>query len=300
VTRADRIAGSMYGAAIGDALGSAFEFIDAATIHRTLGMPFVLGYRSALPGSLLHPRKPGRPTDDTAMALSVASAIASGEPLTAEIFARRFLEDLERGKGRFADMFWGGDPGGATTRALSRLGYGADAAMCGHSEDGGNGAAMRVHPVGFLADRNEVLRVAVIQARVTHGHPTAIAAAQAVAVLVHDELVGREPSADPPAGIDDETFVATWRAMHRDIIFGQPLPAQLRNIAMSGWATPARTRSRSLSLSPASPRERSLRRWHPAATRIPSAASPVRSSAPATVFAPSRFAGSRVCRVARW
>jgi ADP-ribosylglycohydrolase len=95
----------MYGAAIGDALGSAFEFIDAATIHRTLGTPFVSEYRSALPGSLLHPRKPGRPTDDTAMALCVASAIVSGEPLTAEIFARRFLEDLERGKGRFADMF---------------------------------------------------------------------------------------------------------------------------------------------------------------------------------------------------
>ena len=50
VTRADGVAGSMYGAAIGDALGSAFEFVDAATIQQTLGEPFVWEYWPALPG----------------------------------------------------------------------------------------------------------------------------------------------------------------------------------------------------------------------------------------------------------
>jgi ADP-ribosylglycohydrolase len=84
-----------------------------------------------------------------------------------------------------------------------------------------------------------VLRVAALQARLTHGHPAAIAAAQAVAVLVHDALSGREPSIDPPAGIDDEMFITTWRAMHHDVIIGGRLPSQLRNIAMSGWATVA-------------------------------------------------------------
>ena len=239
MTRADRIAGCLYGAAIGDALGAAFEFVDAATIHRLLHEPFVWDYRASVAGSLLHPREPGRPTDDTAMALSVAGAITSGEPLTAELFARRFLSDLHRGTGRFGGMFWGGGPGGATTRALSRLRAAADPARCGHPEDGGNGAAMRAHPVGFLSERDEVQRVGALQARVTHGHPAAVAAAQAVAVLVHDALAGRAPSLDPPAGVDDATFVATWEAMHRDVIVGGPLPVQLRNIAMSGWATVA-------------------------------------------------------------
>ena len=239
MTRADRIAGSMYGAAIGDALGSAFEFIDAATIHRTLREPFVWDYRPAEHGSLLHPREPGRPTDDTAMALSVAATVACDEPLTAELFARRFLTDLERDKGRFSEMFWRGGPGGATTRALSRLRAGADPISCGHAEDGGNGAAMRVHPVGFLSDRDSVLKVAALQARVTHGHPAAVAAAQTVAVLVHDAISGREPSLELPIGIDDATLAATWRAMHRDVIIGGPLPPHLRNIAMSGWATVA-------------------------------------------------------------
>jgi ADP-ribosylglycohydrolase len=239
VTRADRIAGSLYGAAIGDALGSAYEFIDAATIYRFVGEPFVWDYRAAVPGSLLHPRAPGRPTDDTAMALSVASALASREPETSALFAGRFLTDLHRETGRFRNMFWGGGPGGATTRALSRLRAGADPAVCGHVDDGGNGAAMRVHPVGFLRDRDAVLRVAALQARVTHGHPATIAAAQAVALVVHDALAGREPSVDPPPGIENETLSATWVAMHQGIVIGGPLPPHLRNIAMSGWATVA-------------------------------------------------------------
>jgi ADP-ribosylglycohydrolase len=241
MTRGDRIAGSMYGAAIGDALGSAFEFIDAATIHRALGEPFVWDYRPAERGSLLHPREPGRPTDDTAMALSVAATVACGEPLTAELFARRFLTDLERGKGRFSKLFWDGGPGGASTRALSRLRAGAEPATCGHAEDGGNGAAMRAHPIGFLSDRDAVLRVAALQACVTHGHPAAIAAAQAVAVLVHDAISGRESSIGPPPGIDDPTFLATWRAMHcgAGVSGDEALPTHLRNIAMSGWATVA-------------------------------------------------------------
>lgn len=239
MTRAERIAGSLYGAAIGDALGSAFEFVDAASIEGALGEPFVRDYRPALAGSLLYPRAPGRPTDDTAMALCVAAAIASGEPLTAKVFAVHFSADLDRATGRFGAMFWGGGPGGATVRALARLERGVDPATCGHIDDGGNGAAMRAHPVGVLADRNEVLRVAAMQARVTHGHPAAVAAAQAVAVLVHDALGGAKPSVEPPIGIGDETFLTTWRAMHRNLSGGGPLPAHLRNIAMSGWATVA-------------------------------------------------------------
>ncbi len=100
--------------------------------------------------------------------------------------------------------------------------------------DGGNGAAMRAHPVGFLADRNDVLRVAAIQARVTHGHHAAVAAAQAVALLVHDALAGRPPSVDPPAGIGDTTFVTTWRGLHAGIAAGRPLPPHLQNVAMLG------------------------------------------------------------------
>jgi ADP-ribosylglycohydrolase len=233
---ADRIDGCLFGAAIGDALGSAFEFVTADDIERHVGSGIVTTYHAAMPGSLLHPRKPGYPTDDTAMALSVAGAIASGEPLTAALFAERFLRDLDRRDGRYGAMFWGGGPGGACTRALARLRAGAAPERGGHPEDGGNGAAMRAHPVGFLADRDRVIEVGAVQARVTHGHPGAVAAAQAVAVLVYDALHDAPLSPDVPAGIDEPTFTASWRDLHAYVESGATrLPPRLRNVAMSGW-----------------------------------------------------------------
>jgi ADP-ribosylglycohydrolase len=57
-------------------------------------------------------------------------------------------------------MFRDGDPGDATVQALRRLRLGAMPATNGH---GGNGAAMRAHPIGCLRDRQTVLQVAAIQ-----------------------------------------------------------------------------------------------------------------------------------------
>jgi ADP-ribosylglycohydrolase len=237
---ADRIAGALFGAAIGDALGSAFEMLRYDDIERQLGAPFALDYRPGARGSLLAGRAPGEPTDDTAMALSVAFALAGGEPPSAALFARCFLADLERGRGRFAAMFWDGAPGGATTQALRRLQRGAPAERNGHPDDGGNGAAMRAHPAGALPDRNEAARVAALQAEVTHGHPAAIAAAQAVAVLVHDAIAGKAASSEVPDGITEPSFTAAWHAAHRELdLRDGRLPSHLRNAAMSGWATVA-------------------------------------------------------------
>jgi ADP-ribosylglycohydrolase len=240
-TRPDRIAGCMYGAAIGDAIGAAFEFVPSDTIQRHLGSPYAREYTRAMPGSLLHPREAAMPTDDTAMALCVADVVLGGDAPTPAAFAQAFLRDLDRTRGRYGRMFWTGGPGGATTRALTRLGRGTDPATCGHPDDGGNGAAMRAHPVGFLRDRDAVLAVAAVQARVTHGHPTAIAAAQAVAVIVHDALSGAEASTQAPRDIDDGTFLDAWRAAHAgdEPEPGRALPRHLRDAGMSGWETVA-------------------------------------------------------------
>ncbi len=238
-TRIDRIAGTMFGAAIGDALGSAFEMLGNDAIERALGSAFALDFRRALRGSLLYPRASGQPTDDTALALSLAFTLTCGEPLNADLCAKRFLADLDRKQGAFAVMFWQGGPGGATTRALRGLQRGTAPENNGHPNDGGNGAAMRAHPVGCLRDRDTVLRVAAMQAKVTHGHPAAVAAAQAVAVLVYDGIAGVPASDDLPAGIEDPSFATAWHNAHRDLVRGERLPAHLRNVAMSGWETVA-------------------------------------------------------------
>jgi ADP-ribosylglycohydrolase len=136
-------------------------------------------------------------------------------------------------------MFWTGGPGGATTRALRRLMGGADPATCGHPEDGGNGTAMRGHPVGVLRERDDVLRVAAVQSKVTHGHPGATAAAQAIAALVWDALNDRPLDERIPEGIDDRDLTEAWRATHRDAPHGERLPAHLRSVPMNGWYTVA-------------------------------------------------------------
>jgi ADP-ribosylglycohydrolase len=229
----------MFGAAIGDALGSAFEMLGNDRIERHLGSAFAWDFERAIPGSLLAGRAAGEPTDDTAMALSVAFTLTCGETPVPALFAKRFLADLDRRSGEFADMFWNGGPGGATTRALRNLQNGGAPASNGHVDDGGNGAAMRAHPVGCLRDRAEVLRIAGMQAKITHGHPSAVAAAQAIAVLVHDAIGGAPVSVDFPSGISDNALESAWASAHRDLVSGDRLPAHLRNAAMSGWGTVA-------------------------------------------------------------
>jgi len=123
--------------------GAAFEFVSSAAIEKHLGGSVVRGFEPSMRGSLLYPRAAGRPTDDTAMALSVARVIISQQEPTADALAHRFLEDLERGSGEILEMFWTGGPGGATMRALTRLREGCDPATSGGPADGGNGAAMR-------------------------------------------------------------------------------------------------------------------------------------------------------------
>ncbi len=240
VAYADRVAGMMMGAAIGDALGSAFEFVSSENIEKACGEPFVRDYRPAHDGSRLYPRAPGQPTDDTAMALSVAKTLYFHAFPTAKEFAHGFLTDLDEHHGPYGDMFWKGGPGGATTKALGRLRHGADAATCGAPEDGGNGAAMRAHPIAILEHRSDVLRIAAVQARITHGHPAAVAAAQAVAVLVFDGIHGEPLSIDVPSGVEEPTFLATWNAFHADLtIVDGRLPKHLRDVGMSGWETVA-------------------------------------------------------------
>jgi ADP-ribosylglycohydrolase len=174
------------------------------------------------------------------MTFCVAATLLRVADPSAADFAADFLRLLVNPEGRYAPMFWEGAPGGATTRALSCLDCDFAPESFGGPDDGGNGAAMRAHPVGFLKRREAVLVVASHQACVTHGHPSAIAAAQAVAILVHDAIAGVAPSADPPIGIDDARFIDAWESAHEHLkLVRGRLPKHLRDVNMSGWETVA-------------------------------------------------------------
>jgi poly(ADP-ribose) glycohydrolase ARH3 len=171
-TLSDRFAGCLLGLAVGDALGARFEAQPPDFIAQR--------YRSA---EMLIENPPTEElwyTDDTQMAIGVAETlIACGCIDEAEI-CRRFAANYmpSRGYGRGArvvldTMVEGGDHK-----------YWAENLFPGGSL--GNGAAMRVAPVGLMFRDN--LQVLWEQARLsalpTHVHPLGVEGAQVLALAV--------------------------------------------------------------------------------------------------------------------
>jgi ADP-ribosylglycohydrolase len=156
------------GLSIGDAFGQQFfspNVRDMCLSRRELPMPR------------------WRYTDDTAMALGIGEVLDQfgriDQDALAVVFARRFQAEPDRGYGLgarelLAELARGGD-----WRALSKQMFGGQGSF-------GNGAAMRVAPVGayFADELAEVVNAARRSAEITHAHPEGIAGAIAVAVAV--------------------------------------------------------------------------------------------------------------------
>jgi ADP-ribosyl-[dinitrogen reductase] hydrolase len=234
----DRIQGAMLGAAIGDALGAAFEFVSSTTIERTIGGPVARAYRVGVPGSLLAGREPGLPTDDTAMTLALVRSLIQPPPRSIASVHRGFVTSLSR-SGADGDLYWNGGPGGACSAMLSAASRGAGPFENIDPDAGGNGAAMRAHPCGFFYDRAFVFELAGMQARLSHPHHAAVASAQTVALLVHDAVYTGSLPTTLPIEITDPTMVAAWERAHRHLERGDRLPTHLLDVDMAGWNTVA-------------------------------------------------------------
>jgi len=110
----DRLRGSLYGLAVGDALGAAVEFKSPGSFEP------VAGFRAGGP----HRLNPGEWTDDTSMALALADSIARcGWDLNDQ--ARRYLDWYQHGRfsvnGRCFDI------GIQTRQALAQFEQSGDA-----------------------------------------------------------------------------------------------------------------------------------------------------------------------------
>jgi ADP-ribosylglycohydrolase len=197
----------------------------------------VRDYHKALPNSLLAPRPPGIPTDDTAMTLALIDALA-GLRTPPAIFVG-MVETLRRGSGPVAAMFWNGGPGGACVAMLRAAQSGAAPFEQISPQAGGNGAAMRAHPCGAFADRAFVAEIAGMQARLSHPHPAAVASAQAVALVVHQAMYDGSFPASIPSEITEPTMLAAWESAHAGLRRATHLPAHLLDVDMAGWNTVA-------------------------------------------------------------
>ncbi len=165
----ERFAGCLLGAALGDAVGE---------------LAFALPDRRALEEEAAR-RRPLRYTDDTAMMLVLGEHLAARGEVDTEALGRAFHQ-------AYREEPWRGyGPGPPCIfRLVEERGLGYEEAartLYGGKGSLGNGAAMRVAPVGLLGrgwPPERVYEAAAASARATHTHPVGVdgAAVQAWAV----------------------------------------------------------------------------------------------------------------------
>ena len=148
----------MYGAIIGDTVGSVYEFDNV----KTKEFPLFSEYSSF--------------TDDSVMTIAVAAALLRWKQDGADLH-RATVEEMQR----FGRLY--PHPKGA---------YGGRFSQWLRSDDPqpynslGNGSAMRVSPCGLIAGSlEEALELAAVSAEVTHNHPEGIKGAQATAAAIY-------------------------------------------------------------------------------------------------------------------
>ena len=145
----------MYGAIIGDIVGSVYEWDRIKTKDFPLFSP-----RSTF-------------TDDTVMTVAVASALLrsrrEGVP-----FRETVVQEMRAFGGKYPDRGYGGKFG-RWLRADDPRPYGSY----------GNGSAMRVSPCGLIAKTlDEAVSLAAASAAPTHDHPEGIKGAEATAAAI--------------------------------------------------------------------------------------------------------------------
>ena len=152
----------MIGAVAGDVIGSRFEMSNYSankSFEDYLSFPLFVDTCKF--------------TDDTVLSCAIAKVLME-EPNIND-YQQRFAEELK-----------------SFGRRYPTAGYGSsfiqwlDAPGFELNNSWGNGAAMRVSPVGFyLEDFEDVLRIAELSALPTHGHPEGIAGAQSIAAAIY-------------------------------------------------------------------------------------------------------------------
>jgi ADP-ribosyl-[dinitrogen reductase] hydrolase len=194
--RAHRVAGALIGSAVGDALGAPFEFGPPGRFSARFPVE-ARGTATEMCGS--PSREPGEFTDDTQMALLLATSLLECGGLDeADLFAR-FR--------RWAQA----DPPdiGKQTGAVLRSGRPWDVAAAEHfsatGSAAGNGSLMRATPAAIYFARTGTAATTDAARRIsalTHGDPAAGEGCAIVAELVRVALDGGDPLAALPAALE--------------------------------------------------------------------------------------------------
>ena len=167
----ERFEGCLFGLAVGDALGGNFEAQSADAIRARF---------HSVDQLIAYPKEEIWYTDDTQMAIGICEALIERGEIVEETLCEAFVSNYlpSRGYGRGARAILDAMEEGRDHRKI------AEEHFPGGSY--GNGAAMRVAPVGLLF-RDNLVRLweqARLSALPTHLHPLGIEGAQLLALAV--------------------------------------------------------------------------------------------------------------------
>jgi len=196
----ERFRGCLLGLAAGDAVGTTVEFKPRGTFEPVTDMigqgPFAL--------------KPGAWTDDTSMALCLATSLVHSRGFDAADQMARYVRWYETGYLSSTDRCF--DIGNTTVRALTRYkATGEVFAGSTRADTAGNGCLMRLAPIpmAYLGQGDRLLHYATESARTTHGAPECLEASRLLADILGRALSGPGQQGSP--GKDDVLFAQDAR-----------------------------------------------------------------------------------------
>jgi poly(ADP-ribose) glycohydrolase ARH3 len=213
----EKYLGSMIGSALGDAIGElAFRYRTREELYAQIQQSKELRY-----------------TDDTAMSIGLAESILAKGDLDqqdlGDTFRRNFLREPWRG-------YASGPP--AIFSMVERYGVTypeAAKSLFGGEGSLGNGAAMRIVPVGlFFHNSSDLYKKACISASVTHAHPVGMDGA-----AVQSKAVALAVKSDPQEAFSPNAFIDTLIAFAKTPSITEK--TQLVKRLLADNAAPART-----------------------------------------------------------
>ena len=202
----DRFRGCLVGLAVGDAVGTTVEFRPRGSFAPVTDMVGGGPFRLAA----------GQWTDDTAMALCLATSLLDSSGFDAADQMERYCRWRETGYLSCTGHCF--DVGNTTAAALARFRQ-TGSAFAGNTSphSAGNGSLMRLAPVPLFCypDIDAAVRLAGESSRTTHGAAECIAACQLLAKMICLALDGRpreEITAMDPAGFAATPAIAALAA----------------------------------------------------------------------------------------